>query len=485
MWETSLEWNTAQPPSRGDNRLGRETSLGVEDTLAEKVKEWLEAMKVLTKYARSDPHEAYCLLTKSIIPSWRYTMRTMPVDSELYRPLEDAIIREFIPAAFGWEVLDDELRDHIALPVRHGGLALPDPCKLAKAERGDSSKAVRDLSDAILRQDWSFTVDRQALREDRIDREVTKELRLSLEAERVEQSLTGRQQRSLHEARLSGAARWLAVIPLEEAGFALPRQVFRDAAAIRMGLPLPDGLPPSCPSCGEEDADLAHYLSCSKGAWVKRRHTEVLKALARLMKMAGCEVVVEEPLLGPIFGGPFKNEKTTVDAEARTDIMARGFLEPQKEFHTDVVIADTCCNSAVKKKLKPETVLAEKSRQKDDTYLERIQRAGGDFTPFSASIYGTLSQDAERIVSVIMHKLTEKKGGRRTSEACARLRIQIAIVKATSMCIRTRSHDSKPLGASVVSARDEDQHEEPNEEDTQQRSDLTSEWFDLRNTLGE
>ena len=456
--------------------------------VSEKITGWLEEMKVLTKYARSDPHEAYCILTKSIIPSWRYTMRTMPVDPEMYRPLEGALVRDFIPAAFGWEVTDEVLRARVALPVRHGGLALPDPCKLAVTERNNSTMAVKDLTDAILRQDSEYIVDREALKEDRMDREATQDLALSLEAEDIEQRLTGRQQRSLHEARLSGAARWLAAIPLKDAGYALPRQIFRDAVAIGMGLPLPDGLPPSCPSCGEEDADLAHYLSCSKGGWVRRRHTEVQKELARLMKLV-CEVVDVETVL-PEVRAPFKNPKTTRDKDARTDVMARGLFEPQQDFHTDVVITDTCQNSAIAKGLKPETVLAEAAREKNDTYLERVQRLGGSFIPFAASIYGTLSPEADRIITTIIHQLAQKKGGRKTSGACARLRIQIAIVKATSMCIRTRSNDNNPFGANSAKAQGgdqhgDDEHEEQREEEVEVTTDLTCEWFDLRTTLGE
>jgi hypothetical protein len=256
-----------------------------------------------------------------------------------------------------------------------------------------------------------------------------------------------------------------------------------------MGLPLPDGLPPSCPSCGEEDADLAHYLSCSKGGWVRRRHTEVQKALARLMKIV-CETVVLEPVLPEVLA-PFKNDKTTRDKDARTDVMARGLFEPQQDFHTDVVITDTCQNSAISKGLKPETVLAEAAREKDDRYLERVQRHGGSFIPFAASIYGTLSPQADRIITTIMHKIAEKQGGRRTSEACARLRIQIAIVKATSMCIRTRSNDNNPFGAQSVNAEGDDQHgEDKHEEEAEEKAgesttDLTCQYFDLRTTLGE
>jgi hypothetical protein len=113
--------------------------------------------------------------------------------------------------------------------------------------------------------------------------------------------LQGREHVSLLEASRGGGAAWLAAVPLEEAGYAFPRQTFRDAVAVRMGIPLPDPLPPACPSCGEEDAEFSHSLKCHTGGWVRRRHTDVLKEWARLMKML-CETVVEEPELGPVIG---------------------------------------------------------------------------------------------------------------------------------------------------------------------------------------
>ena len=46
--------------------------------------------------------------------------------SELFKPLENAIRDQFIPALVGLEVSDAE-RQILALPLRHGGLGLTDP----------------------------------------------------------------------------------------------------------------------------------------------------------------------------------------------------------------------------------------------------------------------------------------------------------------------------------------------------------------------
>ena len=73
-----------------------------------------------------------------------------------------------------------------------------------------------------------------------------------LKATRIAERLTGLEKRSLQEALLSGGTRILETIPLEDAGFALPRQTFRDAVALLMGQPLPDGLPDACPHTQRE-----------------------------------------------------------------------------------------------------------------------------------------------------------------------------------------------------------------------------------------
>ena len=150
--------------------------------VADKIEKWTDGLRVLSKYARTDPHPAYCLLTKSVIPSWRYTMRTMPVDPEMYRPLEEMLVNEFFPAAFGWKPETANTRERVALPVRHGGLALPDVCKLAETERSASQWAVWDLTEAILRQDWTYRVDREILKEERENRLGEKDLKLQREA---------------------------------------------------------------------------------------------------------------------------------------------------------------------------------------------------------------------------------------------------------------------------------------------------------------
>ena len=141
-----------------------------------KVVKWVKTLRSLSQLAQVHPHEAYCLLTKSIIPSWRYIMRTMPVGSEMYQPLEDELTVHFFPAAFGWTPESQATRMRAALPRKFGGLAIPDPCRLARQERRNATWATCCLTAAILKQDWDFYIDKKELHEARLERQATEEM---------------------------------------------------------------------------------------------------------------------------------------------------------------------------------------------------------------------------------------------------------------------------------------------------------------------
>ena len=116
-------------------------------------------------------------------------------------------------------------------------------------------------------------------------------------------------------------------------------------------------------------------------------------------------------------------------------------------------------------------------------YEERVERLGGSFTPFAASVYGTLAPESERVILTLLDKLKQAHGGRVPSESCARLRIQLAILRATSLCIRSRSLANNTFGASADGAQGETPEGETEAEGD--ALDLEAEWGDLRTSLGE
>ena len=236
-------------------------------------------------------------------------MRTMDVPRETFAPLEDALVNLVFPAAFGWKPTTDSLRARCGLPVRHGGLGLPNPQDLAVDERaGGLATHVETLRDAILKQDRKFAQDLREIRRDGRSRRGVNDVAHKARADALEKELRaadrrGRALRGLQEGRLSGGSSWLNALPLDGMGLCLPRQAFRDAIALRAGVELPDELPAECPSCGDR-FDLDHALSCKRGGWVGRRHTDLMTAWKAVLKKAFPNID-EEPRV-PAVAGPVR-----------------------------------------------------------------------------------------------------------------------------------------------------------------------------------
>ena len=67
---------------------------------------------------------------------------------------------------------------------------------------------------------------------------------------------------------------------------------------------------------------------------------------------------------------------------------------------------------------------------------------GGSFTPLAASVYGTLAVESEQVLLRLAGLLAKRKEGRGAVEHCCRVKLQAAIVKATSTCLRARCCDN-------------------------------------------
>ena len=84
------------------------------------------------------------------------------------------------------------------------------------------------------------------------------------EVKALKQTLPAALQKSLELASEKGASAWLTTLPIEEHGFSLHKQAFRDTLCVRYGWE-PTRLPSHC-SCGAQFTT-THAFSCSKGAF--------------------------------------------------------------------------------------------------------------------------------------------------------------------------------------------------------------------------
>ena len=84
------------------------------------------------------------------------------------------------------------------------------------------------------------------------------------EAKALRPRLPKSQQFGMDQASEKGTSCWLTTLPIQEYGFSLHKQAFRDALCVRYGWQL-ERLPSHC-AC-EETVSLNHTLSCSKGGY--------------------------------------------------------------------------------------------------------------------------------------------------------------------------------------------------------------------------
>ena len=105
-----------------------------ESFISKKVEEWVSQIKMLAKFAATDPHSAYESFISVLRHKFTFNMRTVPDISSLLIPVEDAIRNQLIPALMeGRSVTDDE-RLLLSLPPRLGGIGIVNPTSLSYLE---------------------------------------------------------------------------------------------------------------------------------------------------------------------------------------------------------------------------------------------------------------------------------------------------------------------------------------------------------------
>ena len=420
---------------------GLGTSAFREAWVAKKVEGWVEDVKKMSALGRTHPQVAYSLLVRTLIPRWRYSMRTTRCDPRVFDPLENALMEAFFPTVLGWVPDTNELRARCALPCRHGGLGIPVAGALARHEAKASTALTKQLHDAIISQDGDYRPDALAgklMREERLRK---RDVACKAEADTLAEGLDGRAARGFQEARLRGGSAWLSFAPLDSLGLGLDRVAFRDAVALRMGVPFPDPLPATCPSCGEPFS-LDHALSCKRGGWVFRRHREVSRAWGRYFRRAGATAVNYEPLLPRLPPGAAARSTTTDSFGARADVHAVGLLSDEAiDDFFDIAVIDTGASRYDDKSSL--RALEAYEKLKDAIYADRIVPIGR-FTPLVCSIFGTLAPRAATTAHKVARAVDPDRDERDAVLDLHAVQIQAAIIKAVSLCLRARSSCKLP-----------------------------------------
>ena len=179
--------------------------------------------------AKRFPQTAFIGLTKSLQTEWTYLQRIQPGIEEHFRPIEDALANNFIPALFG----DTEstnaqaLRDLIALPCRFGGLGIPDPCTTAERQLANSMELTQPLTDSLLaRTDLPIANYLDHARDVTTAAKKRRKEELTAELEAYVHGKGRYQQRRIKRSQDCGS--WLTTMPSRLNGTELSPTEFRD-----------------------------------------------------------------------------------------------------------------------------------------------------------------------------------------------------------------------------------------------------------------
>ena len=115
-----------------------------------KVNLWSEGIEALSKVAQSSPHAAFVGLQKSLQSEWMHLQRVVGGIGHHFAPVEDSIRTTFLPALLESKEIDDDLRRIFSLPVKHAGIALPNPTTTAPHNYSASKKGTVFIKGSVL-----------------------------------------------------------------------------------------------------------------------------------------------------------------------------------------------------------------------------------------------------------------------------------------------------------------------------------------------
>jgi hypothetical protein len=212
---------------------------------------WVDAVVEISKVAERYPQTAYARMQKSLQQEWQFLQRVTDGLDDEFAAIEHAVNAKFLPPLFGIESVCDTKRQLGCLPVKHSGLALPDPTTTAESNWKASTLVCGHLV-AALREHTDFRSADHASIMAQGKAEIRK---LSQEAygkymETILATIPAGKSRTIRRGMETGA--WLSVLPSTVSGTELSAQEFRDALHPTFQLDamvvMPQHLPFSTPS---------------------------------------------------------------------------------------------------------------------------------------------------------------------------------------------------------------------------------------------
>ena len=385
--------------------------------------------------AKRYPQTAYAGLARSLQSEWMYLQRVTPDVGAHFLPVEQAIATKFLPALLDLtEAEVAPLRSLLALPVKLGGLGIPDPqdtnagCHAASLQSTDylqqSLLSGQDL--CALRHKAEASAGQRSAR-----RSKTKEQQAALDA--ILEASTPTDARRIKRSAETGA--WLTSLPSLLNGTELSAEEFRDSLRLRLGI-TPASLPHRCDGCGDRFT-LDHAMSCRKGGLILLRHNDLAAEWGHMCGQARSKSAVhDEPLIHnsrdvQIAG----STRTEPQPELRGDVSVHGFWARGTTTIFDIRVTDTDARS--QRNVDPHRVLQRHEKEKKDKYGALCLARRRHFTPLVFSVDGLMGTET-KAASQRLASLLSSKWKRSYSDVCGyvRSRLSVALARSTSRCLR-------------------------------------------------
>ena len=114
----------------------------------EKVDVWVDCVDKLSQAAVKAPQAAFASLTKSLQCEWDFLQRVVPDCADAFKPLNDKIKKQFLPALLGAGVTEAE-EALLALPTSLAGLGIFDPIKTSSLAYQTSRQGTNVLVETV------------------------------------------------------------------------------------------------------------------------------------------------------------------------------------------------------------------------------------------------------------------------------------------------------------------------------------------------
>jgi hypothetical protein len=403
--------------------------------LQPRIDDWVYGIKLLARVSQRFPQTAYAGLSKSLQSEWQYLQRVLPDAGSYFKPIEEALATNFLPALLQEPASNAEpLRALMAMPVRCAGLGIADPVQTADGCHAASVECTRELT-STLRAGTDLDVQVHAAEAAKYRRKLRKE---KDEAQKVELELLCAAERPATARRMRRSTQtgaWLTAMPNALNGTELSEEEFRDNLRLRFGLH-PLSLPAQCDGCNQKFT-VEHALSCKKGGLVLLRHNDVAAEWHNLCASALTpSAVSDKPLIltGRV-GNGHQEPGTEPPPDLRGDVAAHGFWRRGTTAIFDVRVTDMDAPSNHGQD--PGKILKKHEKEKRSKYLALCLARRRHFTPLVFSVDGLRGIEAQA-ASKRLASCLSVKWKRTYSEVCGfvRSRLSVALACSTSQCLR-------------------------------------------------